>query len=214
MPTMSSGCMTSLDALLGDMGGEPLLGDPELLLPLGDHPAGRHRVDADAVGAELAGEALGQAEDAGLGGRVGRHVGVVDQIGGRGEVDDRAAAGSLHARRHRLRGEEMRAQIDRVVVVPELDGHVLDGMAVVEGGVVDQHGDIAMRRGRFGGRGPQRLDVAQIGLEVERPAAELGFDAIGKFCARAIGDVDEGDLRALPRRSLRSARRRCRSRRR
>ncbi len=42
------------------------------LLPLGDHRAGFYRVDADIVDAETAAECAGQADNAGLGGGVGR----------------------------------------------------------------------------------------------------------------------------------------------
>ena len=61
----------------------------------------------------------------------------------RAEVDDRAAARGRHRRRHRLRGEEVVAQVDREVVVPVLGRHVVDRVAVVARGVVDEHADRA-----------------------------------------------------------------------
>ena len=48
----------------------------------------------------------------------------------------------------------------------------------------------------------QRLDVAYVGLQEKRPHAELLFDAVGKRRARPVGDVDEGDACALPRKAL------------
>ena len=60
---------------------------------------------------KLAGEAVGQADDAGLGGGIGDEAGAAEHPGDRGEVDDRAAAELAHLRAHGLGGEELVAEV-------------------------------------------------------------------------------------------------------
>ena len=77
----------------------------------------------------------------GLGGDIGEQSAIADHPGDRAEIDDRAAAGIAHLRPHRLGGEELVAQIDRHALVPIVERDVLDAMAVVIAGIVDQHPD-------------------------------------------------------------------------
>ena len=60
--------------------------------------AGRHAVDADAMGLELVGQALGQAQHGALGGGVGRHAARCLQRRTGADVDDAAAPGGAHRR--------------------------------------------------------------------------------------------------------------------
>ena len=90
--------------------------------------------------------------DGGLGGRVGRHAALADHPAGRAEVDDRAAAGLLHHRVDRLGGEELVPQVHRHALVPVFGRHGVEGVAVVAGGVVDQHRDRPVGRGGLGDR--------------------------------------------------------------
>ena len=76
--------------------------------------AGRHAVDADAVGAELARHRLGEAEHAGLGGRVMRPAedAAAALRRDRGHAGDRALLRLAHVRDHRLAEVEHAAQVD------------------------------------------------------------------------------------------------------
>jgi hypothetical protein len=75
-----------VDVLLGH-----LLEDPGARRGRGD------AVDGDVVAGEFLAERLGERDDAGLGGRIGRGVGVALLAGDRGDVDDAAVIARLHA---------------------------------------------------------------------------------------------------------------------
>ena len=92
-PTMSSGCMTSrMHCLATWAASRSSVTQSSRWRSVMTQP-GAIALTRMPSRSEPAGEALGEADDAGLGGRVGRHVGMIDQEGGRGEVDDRALAG-------------------------------------------------------------------------------------------------------------------------
>ena len=76
----------------------------------------------------------------------------------------------LHLRAHRLRGEELVAQVHRHALVPVIDGDILDLVPIVVGGVVDQHADGPVLLGRGLDRLAQILDVAQVDMDEIRRA--------------------------------------------
>src|SRR5690606_5318293 len=84
-----------LETLPLDMLAQAFFGDPKLPLPLRYHPTRRDRVDTYSMRAQRACQAFCETDDAGLGRCVSRHAALVDHEGGRGEVDDDAAAGRL-----------------------------------------------------------------------------------------------------------------------
>ena len=147
--------------------------------------------------AECAGERIGEADHAGLGGGVGDEIGAPEHPGGRGEIDDRAVAELLHVRVHRLRGEELVPQIDVHRAVPVLRRHLVDRLAVIVGGVVDQHGDRPERGPHARDRRPQRLDVGEVAADEERRMRGAPKGSPTSASRRFAVDVDEGDLRAL-----------------
>ena len=75
--------------------------------------------------------------------------------------------------------------------------HRVDVVAVVVGGVVDEHGD----RSELGARrraiaAAQRVDVGQVAVQEQRPVPALA--ELGDQRLRRLGlDVDEGDLGAV-----------------
>ncbi len=81
-------------------------------------------------------------------------------------------------------------------VVPVVDRDVLPVVAVVVGGVVDQHGHAAEFVDRPSACNLQRLDVEQVDLVEDR-----GVRCFGAALDRGVGvvgvDVDERDLAAL-----------------
>ncbi len=126
----------------------------------------------------------------------------------RAEVDDRAAARAFHLRRSRLRGEELVPQIDGLVVVPVFGGHVVELVPVVARGIVDEYADRTEGPGRFGDRGLERAEIA----DVAEPVADGRAELCRKRARRRIRNVDEGNLAALARRMRARTPRRCRSR--
>ena len=104
----------------------------------------------------------------------------------------------LHVLQHRLGAEELVPQVHGDAAVPVFGGDVLGPVALVMGGVVDQHRDgsqlLPDRRD-----GPaQRLHVRQVAvLEAHRGAlpGEIGGERLGG----GLVDVQEADLGVLPR---------------
>src|SRR5882724_76944 len=86
---------------------------PEFDLALGHDPSGYDRVDADVHRPEIASQRAGQSGDGGLGAQIRGHPALADHPRRGAEVDDRAAAGGGHLGRHRLRREELVAQVHR-----------------------------------------------------------------------------------------------------
>src|SRR5690606_29526103 len=150
------------------------------------------RRHADVVAPELAREAAGQALDPGLSGLVSDQVAQPEVPGDRAEVEYHATARGLHRRHHGLAHEEQVAEVGRDALVPVLGRDVLDRVAVVVGGVVDQHVDPAKRGDRRLGRDLERREVAQVAGDEARGAEPGGQRFAGRFV-----DVEEGDFRAL-----------------
>jgi hypothetical protein len=106
------------------------------------------------------------------------------------------AAAPPHAGDYRLGGEELVPQIDRDPLVPIGGGDVLDPMPVVVGGVVDQHGDVAVSGRHFRNGRLQRLDVPQIAAdEAGLRAFDPELTAQGLSCLRL--DVEKRHPRPL-----------------
>ena len=107
---------------------------------IGDLP-GMDRIDPDVPRRELQHRGLGQPAQPpfarGVGGVVMR-----GQPGGRGDVDDRAAAAALRRiadrRRAMLHAEQRPGQIDRDRAVPRLERRVDDALPRDRAGIVDQ----------------------------------------------------------------------------
>ena len=112
-----------------------------------DH-AGPHRVDADALGSDLLGEAQRQRIDCRLRRRVIHvHRRSTDARRHRRDVDDRATLSAVALRHalHRLaRAEEAAGYIDREHAVDALGRHFVEARREVDdAGVVHQHADAA-----------------------------------------------------------------------
>jgi hypothetical protein len=93
---------------------------------LGVDVAGKQRVDADAVGPELDGEALGEADDAPLRCRIGAAQRVAQPSGNRREIDDRPAAGCPQQRHGLRRAGELTFHVDGERALQRVGGDVLD----------------------------------------------------------------------------------------
>src|SRR4030095_15684463 len=101
---------------------------------------------AELVRPQTPGQSPGEAVNSRLARGIGRHAAGGRHPGDRAEVDDGATAQTLHLVHHRLGGEELMAEIDGNPLIPEVDGHALDRMAIVARGVVDEDADIAAVR--------------------------------------------------------------------
>lgn len=126
---------------------------PEIELPFRHQPPRYHAIDPDAFG-------------------VGAHP------ADRAEIDDRAAAGRAHLRRHRLRREELVPQIDLHAILPVVDGDVRDLVAIVIGGVVDEHTDRSVLLPDAGDCRLERGNDPEVGVNEPRrrmpPAGDAG----------------------------------------
>ena len=166
---------------------------PELLLPLGHDPARNHRVHPDPVLAKVARHGTGQAMDGGLCGGVGGEAALCLPPAVGAEIDDRAATGRDHARRHGLDCKEHMANIGGLPFVPIFRSDILPFVAVVTRGVVGEHGRRALTLSQRCDSGAQGLDITQV--------AQLVIDgAVGAVLERGgtLGiPVEKADLRAL-----------------
>ena len=93
-----------------------------------------------------------------LAARVGRAERKAEPAGGRGQIDDAAAARRLEHRHGQPRAVEHAVQVDGDAALPVLDVDVLDlAGGPGDAGVVDQHVEAAELRGH---RAEQHVDLA------------------------------------------------------
>ena len=130
----------------------PTLRDPDHLIYFREEGAGlvmggyeRHCAPwslddnlVDRIPPDFAREAAGQSLDCRLGDLVDREVGHAEMPADRAEVDDRPLACGAHRRDDGLGGEELVPQVDRDPFVPIGRGNILELVAIIIGGVVDE----------------------------------------------------------------------------
>ncbi len=150
------------DLLLGEIARLRRLRDL-LLDQRRQHVAGADGVDGDAVLGGFERHGLGEPQNAMLGRDVGRLEGRGDERVRRGDVDDAAPTAGLHLRHHGADGVERRRQIDGENGVPLGDGERLDGLDVLDAGVVDQHIDLAEGRARGFDHGDHVVGLRHVG---------------------------------------------------
>ena len=178
---------------------------PHLELALCHDPAGRDGIRPDVVRPQITGQSPGEAVNGRLARGIGRHAAGGRHPGDRAEVDDGATAQTLHLVHHRLGREELMAEIDGNPLIPEVDGHALDRMAIVARGVVDEDADIAaVRLHGVDGRA-QELDPADVaGVKARgRPGAR---ELLHQGTAGRLVDVHEADLGTLADKSFHDGR--------
>jgi len=176
-------------------------------LPLhqgGEHPAGADRIAGHAGAGGLEGDHLGEADDGMLGGDIGRLLGRGHLAVGRGDVDDAAPVGALHAGQREAGGMEYRRQIERDDRVPALAGEVLDVVGVLDAGVVHEDVHLASRIRDAGEHPFDRVGVHQIGAVVADVDIELGRDP-GPLAldVLVLAEAVEDDVRTLGRQRAR-----------
>ncbi len=147
--------------------------------------------------AEIARQAARQAFDRGLGGLVQHQVVQPEMPADRPEVQDHAAARALHRRHHGLGGEELMAEVHRHALVPIFRRDLLDRVAIVVRGIVDQDVDAAKLLFQIGDHALDRRDVGQVAMPVDRDMLRARGQPAEHRLAGIIGDIDEGDFRAL-----------------
>src|SRR5688572_25091688 len=164
--------------------------------------AGRDRVDADPLRAELAREALGEPVDAVLGEAI---VARAHPRRGRGLVHNRPAAALAHRAVARARTQERSVEVHvheaRVVAPVDLQQRVELHVAE-DRGVVDQEVDAAERLDRALGHGPRRFGRADVDLDEDRLGAALPDLARDAFAVLLL-DLGDHQARALPREPFR-----------
>ena len=102
-----------------------------------------------------------------------------------------------HLRTHRLRGEELMTKIDLHAVVPILDRDVLDAMAVVVAGVVDQCLDRPVLAPDALDRVAKRVDLLQVAGDEARSRVSALANALDQRQRGVFLDIDERHARAL-----------------
>src|SRR6266508_4044596 len=153
------------------------------------------RVRRDALGGHLAGQGLGEGDDAAL--RAGVH-GLqrrAHPAGVRADVDHPAEAALGHPRRDRLDHPQRTLEVDVEDLVPELLGGLHERHEVVPAGVVHRDVDWAelgldRPHGRLDGVGPGDVD-----LDRDRDAAG-GGDLLGGLLGGGDVQVRDRDLEA------------------
>ncbi|MCY1246306.1 hypothetical protein D9M72_595270 [compost metagenome] len=86
-------------------------------------------------------------------------------------------------RRNRLAHEEQVPEVDRLTFVPAFFGDAFKRLPVVAGGVVDEHVDRAERGCCHFGGPSHCVDIAQVGMNEERPVPGLGVKPVGERLA-------------------------------
>ena len=116
--------------------------------------------------------------------------------GGRGEIDDRPAAKLAHRAARDLRGEELVLEVERHRAVPILFAHFVRLLALVVGGVVDEHGDRPHALANLLHRRFERGDVGEVAVKKQRRGVG-GADFRDELLGRLDGDIDKGDIGLL-----------------
>src|SRR5206468_2575810 len=150
----------------------------------------------DVVRPQVTGQSTGESMDGRLARRIGGHATGGRHPRDRAEIDDGAAAQTLHLVHHRLGGEELMAEIDGDPLIPEVDGHALDRMAIVARGVVHENADIAaLRLHGVDGRA-QEIDLADVAW-IEAWSRSGARQLLHQVTAGRLIDIHEADLGAL-----------------
>ena len=95
--------------------------------------------DANVVGAQVARERSRQAFDGRLASLVEYEIRETKVPADRPQIDDGSPALAAHPSDHRLRAEEHVLQVHAETIVPIFLGDIVDRMAIIIGGVVDEH---------------------------------------------------------------------------
>ena len=107
----------------------------------------------------------------------------------------------MHRGTHRLGGEELVLEVHRHPLVPVFGRHFVDRVAIVVGGVVDQHVAPAEPVDQLGDLGAVIDAVGDVAVDEERRHGRVG-EARDERLARLVLHVDEGDRRPLAGESL------------
>ena len=113
-----------------------------------------------------------QPHDGRLGCDVADAVAIGDGPGDRGDVDDRAAARILHVGPHVFGGKQLMLQIHRDAIVEISGRDVVQRVAVIAAGVVDECRNRAECRGSSVDDALEQIDMPQVArLEIRNMAA-------------------------------------------
>jgi hypothetical protein len=152
----------------------------------GDHRREDDR-DVHAVGGQLGGHRLGEADHAELAGGVDRAAGHADPTDGRGDVDDVAVAALEHGAGGELGAGDDGAQVDVEDLVDRLLGLLHERGERHDPGVVDQDLDRAERLGPGQERG-EGAAVGDVDHEALGAAADLGRGLGGHVVVEVADD--------------------------
>src|ERR1700730_17818099 len=155
---------------------------------VGDLP-GMDRIDPDASLRELQDRSLSQTAQPPFARRVGGIV-MRGQPGGRGDIDDRAAAAVADRRRAMLHAEHWASQVDRERAVPRIDRSIGNTLAGDRPGVVDQDMELAETPQRYR---DNLLPGALVGdvLAQKQDLAALAGETLGQALASSGVDVGQ-----------------------
>src|SRR5215217_733554 len=173
------------DRDLGDHLVEDLLGHGRDHLG-GDEP-GRDRVDRDPLAGRLKGQAVGQPEQARLGGRVVGLADVALLADDRADVDDPAVAAVQHMLEHGMTQIERARQVNSDHPVPVLGRHLADGAVDGDAGVVDQDVQLPVLLQHLGDDPLAVGGDADVALVDGRPLVG-GGELLGRVRAAGIPD--------------------------
>ncbi len=164
---------------------------------LGLDRAGRDQVGADATRAVFDRQSLGVADQAGLGGAIGRMADGQHGVD-RADIDDDARTAGEHGVLGGLDAVIGGAEIDRQIVRPVLGLEVRQGRRGSRAGIVDQDVDRAGPGRQFGHGGFDSVDVGQVGRRLVQ-ARIHGVQGFGGAIERQDGGApaEEGLAQAL-----------------
>ena len=146
-------------------------------------------------GGQFGSQRLGQADDAVLGGDVGRDLGEADLAGVRAEVDDPPAAALPQQRRGGLRAQEDALEVHADDPIPLLLADVVERGDPDDPGAIDER--IEAAEGRLAGadRGAHGVGRGHVEGEGEEPLA--GIERLGRLLQPAGVQIADSDTGAL-----------------
>ncbi len=167
----------------------------ELAGHVGEERAGAEAVDGDAVGAEIEGAGAGEADEGGFAGAVNVALEAAADAEDAGDVDDAAPLAGFHAGDDGAGEGHDGGEVHLDVAVPDFVGDFVDGLGIVDAGVVDEDVDLAEAFFGFDGEGFDGGAVGHVGdhpFDFDAEAcADLGGGG-GEFIGVAAGDEDVG----------------------
>src|SRR5256885_4842904 len=171
---------------------------PQFDLPLSPNSSRRNRVDPYAEGPEFAGQYSCQPRDGSLGYVINRSPRQLQPPNNGAQIDDGASAKPLHLWRGGLRRKEHVPQVYRDALIPVVRCDLVERVAVVVAGIVDEHSNVAQLDADFFDSRPQGGEVVEVAIDEVRRGSRLFLNLSDQHPTLFLRDIHETHTRPLP----------------